>query len=42
MRGATVKKLKALAREACKDTPELFDVYYKAAKKIHKKVTRAK
>lgn len=42
MRGKVSKKLKAMAREMSKDNPALYEFYYKAAKKIHKKVVRAR
>ena len=42
MRGKTAKKIRTMAKEAAKGSPELLDIYYKEAKKIYKKAMRAK
>lgn len=36
MNGKIARDLRVIAREMSKDRPELFDFYYKAAKKLYK------
>ena len=42
MRGKVIKKIRAMAREDSKDSPGMYDFYYKEAKKIYKKTMRVK
>lgn len=42
MRGTVKKKIAAMAREASEGHPELFDIYYKLAKKMYLKAVRSK
>lgn len=42
MRGKTVKELRKIARAMAGDDDALYQLYYREAKRIHKKVSRGK